>query len=108
MSTVTLISDELDLLLDLESSSVSSSVFPFIASLPPLRTAAEGDVSLLLPLMPVVELLPLPAGRTGPVSAPIWLHVLASIASGLDLESSWKMQIHHMLPRLLAFCRLYP
>lgn len=86
-STVTLISAELDLLLDLGRSPSSSSFLLFI-SLAPMWTAAEEEDSLHLLLLPVVEVPPLPAGRTRPVSAPIWLHVLANIASGLDLESS--------------------
>ena len=93
VSTVTLISAELEVLLDLERSSTASSFLLSIAS-PPLPRAAEEDDPLLLPLFPVVEVPPLPAGRTGPVSAPIWLHVLASIASGLDLESSCKREIN--------------
>ena len=87
-STVTLISAELDLLLDPERSSMPSS---FLLFLTPLWMAAEEEEDSLLFLpFPVVEVPPLPAGRTRPVSAPIWLHVLASIASGLAFESSCK------------------
>ena len=81
VSTVTLISTELDLLLEFERSSTTlSSLSPF------LSPVHDVDPLLLLPFL-VVEA---DRDRTGPVSAPIWLHVLASIASGLDLESSWK------------------
>ena len=77
VSTVTLISTELDLLLEFERSSTT------LSSLSPVH---DVDPLLLLPFL-VVEA---DRDRTGPVSAPIWLHVFASIASGLDLESSWK------------------
>ena len=81
VSTVTLISTELDLLLEFERSSTTlSSLSPF------LSPVHDVDPLLLLPFL-VVEA---DRDRTGPVSAPIWLHVFASIASGLDLESSWK------------------
>ena len=79
VSTVTLISTELDLLLEFERSSTT------LSSLSPLWSPVHDVEPLLLLPFLVVE-----AGRTGPVSAPIWLHVLASIASGLDFESSWK------------------
>ena len=82
VSTVTLISTELDLLLEFERSSTTlSSLSPF------LSPVHDVDPLLLLPFL-VVEADD--RDRTGPVSAPIWLHVFASIASGLDLESSWK------------------
>ena len=81
VSTVILISTELDLLLEFERSSTTlSSLSPF------LSPVHDVDPLLLLPFL-VVEA---DRDRTGPVSAPIWLHVFASIASGLDLESSWK------------------
>ena len=81
VSTVTLISTELDLLLEFERSSTTlSSLSPF------LSPVHDVDPLLLLPFL-VAEA---DRDRTGPVSAPIWLHVFASIASGLDLESSWK------------------
>ena len=82
-STVTLISTELDLLL---VASLTTCLLLPLTTWPPLA-GAEEESSLPFP---AGKMPPLAAGRTWPVSAPIRLHVLASIASGLDLESSWK------------------
>ena len=84
-STVTLISAELDLLL---VASLTTCLLLLLTTWPPLAATEEES----LRPFPAGKMPPLAAGRTWPVSAPIRLHVLASIASGLDLESSWKRE----------------
>ncbi len=96
LSTVSLISVELDLLLESPptvSSSPSFVVVTFslglLASFSPLTDPTDS-----LPFLePTALEAPAKADedepdRRLPVSAPIWLHVFASMANGLDLESS--------------------
>jgi hypothetical protein len=90
LSTVTLISAELDLLLLTSHSSsldtISLGLFPSFDAASPLAEPEESLPLLELEVAeePVVEVDP---PLMCPVSAPIWLQVLASMASGLDFES---------------------
>ena len=75
-----------------------------ISSLPPVL---DGDLApgVLLPVLPAPPERPLPLPWTGVVSAPIWLHVLARRAKGLDFESICKTTGVRKITQPLTFRR---
>lgn len=98
-SEVGLLRDELPVEDSVLVGETLNSSTPGLASVTLISTSAEPGRSLALPrsdllwpllIRPGLPAAEIPGGFPMPVSAPIWLQVLANMARGLDLASSWK------------------